>query len=119
MSAIHLICRRDANGDLNYLSHDGGTIYRSGRWDINQHEAAELLNGWLYLHPTKKDPSEFGGRITAFEVVERTGNPHPIGIVFTLEARREAREQRWRGQDHGRAWTGGVVENSLPHEMEG
>jgi hypothetical protein len=76
------------------------------------------MGGWVYFHPTKRKPSEFGGRILALAQGERIGAAVPTGTVFTLEARREGQGQKWRGKDHGRAWTGGVVPATLRHEIE-
>jgi hypothetical protein len=120
VSAIHIICHRDERGQLKGLSCVPGSrsCHLSECWDLNDREASELRGGWVYFHATKKKRSEFGGRILDTAIGERKGAAIPLGIVFTLEARREGHGQSWRGQDHGRAWTGGVVENSLPHEIE-
>ena len=119
MKAIHIICHRDESGQLQGLSRIPGTqpYYQSECWDISDDEATQLVGGWVYFHPTKKKPSEFGGRILGTAVGVRTGAATPRGIVLTLEARREGRGQKWRGQDHGRAWTGGLVEPTLDHEI--
>jgi hypothetical protein len=116
VSAIHIICQRDNASRLKGLSHIGGAHYTSECWAINDTEAQELLGGWVYFHPSKSRRSEFGGVILAVEEGLRPGAATPIGITFTIEARREAHGQTWRGQDHRRAWTGGVVADSLPHE---
>src|SRR5689334_4789757 len=117
MSAIHIICHRDETGQLKGLSRipSSKPHYISECWDINDKEASQLLGGWVYFHATKKKPSEFGGRILEVAVGKREGAAIPLGIVFTLEAHREGRGQKWRGQDHGRAWTGGVVAATLHH----
>lgn len=80
-------------------------------------EAEELVGGWVYFHPTKRARSEFGGIVRSIEPsggVTARGDPE---VAIILEARAEARDQRWRGKAHGMAWTGGLVPLMLPHEV--
>jgi hypothetical protein len=121
VNAIHIICRRDDGQNLNGLTlvDSGRRLYRSCCWDIVPQEAADLSGGWLYLHPTKAMSSEFGGRIVSVEqVLDEAPVAHQERVALIFEARIEARNQTWRGMDHGRAWTGGVVAASLKHEIE-
>ena len=120
MNAIHLICRRDDGVNLNrVLLLDRATFsYRSGTWDLDAGEAQALVGGWLYLHPSKNKPSEFGGHISGFEVVQVDGLARETRIDFIFKASPSARGTAWRGQSHGMAWTGGIVPAGLPHERD-
>ena len=116
-SAIHLICGRDDGVSLNNLSHDKATKRDyCGNWDLAVTDADSLVDGWLYLHPSKGALSEFGGRVVGHRVIQDDSLAHEERVVFILEADQQGRGQRWRGQDHQRAWTGGVVVATLPHE---
>jgi hypothetical protein len=48
---------------------------------------------------------------------EWLGKAHENRIAFFLEPSSAARGRSWRGADHSLAWTGGIVEASLPHEL--
>jgi hypothetical protein len=117
--AIHFICRRQGLG-LRKLHKVKGEKDRwiSSCWTISERDAQQLLGGWIYLHPEgKANRSQFGGVILAVSPCERgDGAASEQGVAFTFAARKEGREQVWRGADHGMALTGGVVEASLPHE---
>jgi hypothetical protein len=122
MKAIHFICRRDVDGiNLNGVSvvqKGAKPIYRSCCWDITTADAEALVGGWIYLHPKKTSPSEFGGRVLKFEAgQEWLDKAHQNRIAFFLEARPEAKGQAWRGAGFSLAWTGGLVEVALPHEL--
>lgn len=116
MNAIHFTCDRDVNGGLSNLTYDkeSGT-YRSGFWNITVDQAESLVGGWVYLHQTKATTSQFGGKILSFEQVTVDGPAPAERIVFVLTPSHDGRGQKWRGKQ--RAWTGGVVEASLPHEQ--
>lgn len=64
----------------------------------------------IYLHQTKSKLSYFGGRIVSFHMIE-TDNAHSQRIVFRFTFRPEGKGKVWRGTDHDRAWTSGVVED--------
>lgn len=119
IQAVHLICTptNTPEGWL-YLDHPekGSPRYRSGFWFFKQDDARSLVGGWLYLHEKKRMLSGFGGKIVGFEVTQFEGGER---VVFEVEASRYGRKQKWRGLDHGRAWTGGLVDVDLPHEIEG
>lgn len=82
--------------------------------------SAALIGGWIYLHPDgKTDPSQFGGVILSFTPCERReGAAREQGLAFTFEARKEGRNQAWRGANHDMAWTSGLVDAALPHESK-
>jgi hypothetical protein len=90
------------------VSHIEGTkTFISGYWDINDAQAEALVGGWLYLHETKARPSYFGGKIIDFrhELRPDVVRNDRIGLIFYPRA--EAKKSvSWRGQQHGRAWTG-------------
>jgi hypothetical protein len=120
MRAIHIICHREGGKLKNLIpSEVEKGIYTSGCWALHdQDDPAELIGGWLYLHPHKNSPSEFGGIIRSYGSCKREDPAaKENGTAFTLEVKREGRGQAWRGVDHDRAWTGGIVEASYNHEL--
>jgi hypothetical protein len=119
MKAIHLICRRDLDGvSLNNLKFDRETkLHRSGHWDIGEAEARALVGGWLYLHPTKSEKSEYGGTIEGFEVKEMDSLAHSKRIVFLVRRRLEGDGHRWRGRSDVNAFSGGAVPANYAHEQ--
>lgn len=116
--AIHLICRHE-NGRYRNLTRLQGQAHRSGWWKISEAHAQALIGGWIYLHEAKGKPSGYGGRVTGIEPAgpNDEGEGERYGLIF--EARREGREQAWRGASHGMAWTGGLIEATAPHEATG
>jgi len=121
MAAIHFICRRQGHTLRNLTQvKDRQNVWISGCWTISEREAQQLVGGWIYLHPEgKTEPSQFGGVILSFEPCERReGAAREQGLAFTFEARKEGRDQAWRGADHAMAWTSGLVEDALPHEKQ-
>ena len=116
--AIHLICKRITTGSLDGLSLvTKPDLFRSISWGLTEDEVAALVDGWLYLHETKATPSQIGGRIERIEpsgLLTKLGKPE-FAIVF--RSTRPSRQQKWRGAAHGMAWTGGLVEADLPHEV--
>jgi hypothetical protein len=116
--AIHFICRRDDEGGLKNLKFDKATKrYLSDKWDVAIEDAQSLVGGWIYLHPTKNAPSEFGGIIRSFEAITDTSYAHSERIVFLVDSRLEGKGKRWRGQSHSMAHTSGLVDVTYPHEM--
>ncbi|HSU04226.1 MAG TPA: hypothetical protein VLI93_01515 [Acetobacteraceae bacterium] len=117
-NAIHLICRRDDSGRLTGLAlYERPDVYRSIAWEISPEDAAALVGGWVYFHPKKAQVSEFGGRVLKVEEAGSAtayGRPEIALIVRSLVA---GKGQKWRGTAHGMAWTGGLVETTLPHEQ--
>jgi hypothetical protein len=105
MPSIHFICRNRAN--LHPVKHP---VYDSGDWDVTPEDAARLAGGMIYLHQTKAKLSYFGGRIDSYRTTE-TGNSHRLRIVFTFTSTPEGKGVKWRGTDHPRSWTSGVVED--------
>ncbi len=104
MFAIHLICRRNGVG-LQGLTYDKGTKrFASGRWLIQREDALKLIDGKIYLHPTKTSGATIGG--TVKEVI---GPDHEGRFVFVFMSELECKDAPWRGMDHGMAWTGGVI----------
>ena len=93
--------------------------WRSCCWLLTDEEQDALIGGWLYLHETKSTPSQFGGMIIGFEPAERDGAARSNGVAIVFRADSRARDQGWRGANHGMAWTSGVLEGDLPHEQGG
>jgi hypothetical protein len=104
MARIHFICR----GGLN-LKTTAFPEFESGFWDISAEDAARLVDGMIYLHESKPEPSYFGDTITAYRV-EELAEAHAQRIVFTVVSQQEGRGVVWEGQDQVRAWTSGVIE---------
>ncbi len=48
--------------------------------------------------------------------MKREGNAIEDGFVFVFEARKEGRNQKWRGANHTMAWTSGAIDPTLSHE---
>ena len=105
MSSIHFICRDRAN-----LHPVNPPVYESGDWDVTPEDADKLVVGMIYLHQTKAALSYFGGKITSYRMTE-TDNLHRRRIVFTFTSMPEAKGVKWRGTNHSRAWTSGVIED--------
>lgn len=120
MNSIHFICHSDNRGNLKKLTQITGRpgFFRSCCWAVSQEEARALVGGWVYLHPKKSDRSEFGGRVQEINAAIRERSVRELGFEFVLEVCPAARNQKWRGKSHGRAWTGGVVQADFPHELE-
>jgi hypothetical protein len=119
--AIHFICRRQGLGLRNLHKVKGEKDrWVSSCWTIPERDAQQLVGGWIYLHPEgKTNLSQFGGRILSFESCERReGAGIEQGLAFTFEARKQGRDQPWRGADYAMAWTSGIVDASFPHEKE-
>jgi hypothetical protein len=119
--AVHFICRRQGHSLRNLFQvKDRQNVWISSCWTIPERDAQELVGGWIYLHPEgKTNPSQFGGVILAVSPCERReGAAIEQGLAFTFEARKQGRDQVWRGADHAMAWTSGLVDASFPHEKE-
>ncbi|MFB1485399.1 hypothetical protein [Corallococcus sp. RDP092CA] len=104
MASVHLKCQRERN--LHTVAHP---IYDSGYWDFTPEEAAQLVGGTLYLHETKAERSYFGGTVLSYEVVNVPEKAHSQRIMFRIRSTAEAKNKAWRGANHGRAWTGGIL----------
>ena len=120
MKAIHLICRRDGVS-LKGLSRIEGkpAFYQSCCWALREADHPQsLVGGWVYLHPVSKSaPSEFGGKVHEVVAAHREGKSIEEGYILVIEAKPEGKNQKWRGAEHVMAWTGGVIDASLPHEI--
>ena len=103
MISIHFVCRDRQN--LNPVKHP---LYESGHWDLTPEEAKNLVGGMIYLHQTKTKLSYFGGRIDDYRSVE-TENARSQRVVFIFTYRPEGKGAKWRGADHARAWTSGII----------
>jgi hypothetical protein len=115
--SIHLVCERGLDGWPRNVTSDPVTkMFRSGFWDMAASDAETVVGGWIYFHETKKSKSYMGGRVHGVEPTVAPGLAHPDRIVFAFRPAREAKMCAWRGQGHGRAWTGGPVDAALPHE---
>lgn len=119
MRAVHFICGRDDGVSLNNFSFDDASgITRSGNWDVRKEDASALMGGWMYLHPAKASPSEFGGIIVGFEPVVDSTLKRSNRIIFLVRSQGAGKGQKWRGKAHGMAHSSGLVDADLPHEKE-
>ncbi len=119
MKAIHLICKRGDGVNLNGVnSSDVKGTFLSGRWDLTEADSRLLVGGWMYLHSTKADRSEFGGEIEAYERVTVEDVGHTQRTVFRVKRQSAGTGQRWRGKQHGMAHSGELVSADLPHEKK-
>ena len=119
MKAIHLICRRKSIGFEGLdRAPEGKNVWMSYSWAFpRDYDLKSLAGGWLYLHPDGKSAlSGFGGIIEEIIDSARLGKPVEDGYMVVFEARKEARDKKWRGANHGMAWTGGIVEADYKHE---
>lgn len=112
MKAVHLICRDDeeTKRPKGIIKIDGANQYTSEAWDFDPEKAASLVGGEILFHRTKADKSFFGGKITAYEEINREDLAREERIKFTFTATLEAKNQPWRGTDHTMAWTSGIIE---------
>lgn len=104
MPRLHLICRQELN--LTKVAH---MVYASGNWDMSPDEARRLIGGTIHLHESKAEPSYFGGLVTDVEEVRSPDVAHQDRIRFIFTPTREAKNVRWRGLDHDRAWSSGIL----------
>ncbi|NOK17642.1 hypothetical protein [Corallococcus carmarthensis] len=104
MASTHIKCARELN-----LHAVKPPIYNSGYWDFSPEEAAQLVGGTIYLHETKGKRSYFGGTVLSYEVVEVPEKANAKRIMFRIHSTAEAKNKEWRGTNHVRAWTGGIL----------
>jgi hypothetical protein len=112
MTSIHLLCRDRAN--LHRVDPD---VYESGDWDLPEKEAQSLVGGTLFLHQSKAKRSYFGGMIEKYRIAT-VAKTELQRVVFTVRADAAAKEKVWRGGNHARAWTGGVVTDDQKVEQK-
>lgn len=112
MKAVHLICRydEDRKRPKGIFKIEGKDRHTSEAWCFSNEEAESLIGGTIFFHKTKKKKSHFGGTVTAFEELFRDDLARKDRIKFTLTATTEAKNQNWRGKDHGMAWTGDIID---------
>src|ERR1700712_801492 len=116
--AIHLICGHNDRDQPNNMTFDiKARAFWSGNWSFSKAEAEALVGGWIYLHVSKAEPSYYGGPVLEFGWVRTADVAHEDRIRFRFQPSFIARGLAWRGQDHGRAWTGGLVDATQVHEQ--
>ena len=106
MKSAHLICK-SANG---VSKADGKNTYFSGSWVIPKEEANELIGGRLYLHENKSEPSYFGGSVVEWRNSKREVGAIEEGVTFVIEADKDGKGARWKGNSHAMAWFSGIVD---------
>lgn len=132
MWVVHLINKIDPrNGGLAGLTRadeltDDGNLWYTCCWDFKLDEAKKLVGGMIFLHREKKKPADKAGKVLKvwpidlrdksqeryFPHVESMGLEvsRPQRVRFLMEMIPVDREMRWRGQDHDRSWTSGIIE---------
>ncbi|HYP57066.1 MAG TPA: hypothetical protein VEQ35_02135 [Beijerinckia sp.] len=105
MAKIHLICRNPL-----HLTALNPPEFASGYWTFYEAEAAKLVNGSLYLHKTKAEPSYFGGIITGYRFASEA-EPYPGKIIFTVASQPSCENIPWEGDKHPMAWMGGILDD--------
>ena len=121
LRAIHLICRQEGPSLLGLTqSKTTPGIYTSGCWSVPaQHDVAQIVGGWIYLHPDgKSEVSRIGGVVKSIEPCHREDATRERGVAFVFEVRPEGRGKNWRGADHTMAWTSGIIDADYPHEVQ-
>lgn len=73
---IHLI-----ETSNNFVKLSDGK-WESGRWDIDESKAKELIGGEIYFHKKKQEPSFFGGSIIGYRIDQ--DERYQGNIVFML-----------------------------------
>ena len=111
MKAVHLICRDDdeTKRPKGIVKIEGDNQYTSEAWDFSTEQASSLIGAEILFHRAKAEKSFFGGKITAFEEINREDLAREERIKFTFTATLEAKNQSWRGSDHSMAWTSGII----------
>lgn len=116
--AIHLICGHDDRDQPNNRTFDvKARAFWSGNWDLSDDDAKAMIGGWIYLHVTKAQPSYYGGPVQDYAWVKTPGVAHEDRVKFRFQPSFIARGLDWHGQDHERAWTGGLVDATQTHEQ--
>ena len=115
MASIHIICKRAVSGSKwsgrtgVYLIDPEKHIYASGKWDIKIDDALKLVGGNLYLHETKGNKSDFGGKILEVQEASLPHKAREQRVEFIFQATLEHKGQVWRGASHTMAWNSGIL----------
>lgn len=106
---IHLLCKQ-AEG-LRIVDK-AAFIFESESWLLSRSEMAALKGGEALLHESKAKPSYFGGTVLDVRPVadgaDETGR---VRCVLTIQSKADSKGVEWdaKGQNHGMAWTSGVL----------
>lgn len=101
---IHLVSRNPL-----HLTALDAAEFESGFWTLYETEAEKLINGMVYLHQKKSEPSFFGGVISGFRLAGGQ-EPYPGKIVFKVKAQDDCKNIPWEGDKHPMAWMGGILD---------
>jgi hypothetical protein len=104
MASVHIVCRRGLH--VHPIEHP---VYETGNWDFSTVEADQLVGGTIYLHESKGERSYFGGTVEAYRLADVPEKAHSQRIVFRIRSTANAKNVSWRGANHVRAWTGGII----------
>lgn len=116
---IHFICKKNPNGagliGVEPILHPKYKFsYKSGKWDVSEHDAQSLLGGLIFLHDAKTKTSNFGGLIYDWFKDPMPDKAHPGRISFKFLAVSEGRYAKWQGRNFMMAWQSEVVLESHP-----
>jgi hypothetical protein len=103
MAKVHLICRGG-----RHLKSTNPPEYECGYWVFSETQVTQLMNGFLYLHEKKSQPSYFGGVICGHRLAG-ADEPSPGHVVLKIIARDDCKNIAWEGDTHPMAWMGGIL----------
>ena len=95
MASVHIVCRRGLH--VHPVEHP---VYETGNWDFSTVEADQQSKGAR---------SYFGGTVEAYRLADVPEKAHSQRIVFRIRSTANAKNVSWRGANHVRAWTGGII----------
>ena len=118
-SSIHLVCKPHGLSFYGLkLIDPKHLIYRSGAWKFSLGDAERIKGGWVYMHAARTALSDFGGKIYRVDPLQNGIGDRELIFAIVFHVRREARNQKWRGDYSEPVWSGGLVPSTLPHEVE-
>jgi len=108
MKVLHLKSVREGF-TLRGLSFDKETgTYESCCWKFRIEEARTLIDGKIFLHETKSQPSTVGGTVVAVRQSHMPGR-----VIFVFKSEPAGKGRNWQGQDHVMAWMSGIIDVEL------
>jgi hypothetical protein len=118
-SSVHLVCKPHGLSFYGLkLIDPKHLIYRSGAWKLSLGDAERIKGGWVYMHAARTALSDFGGKIYRVDSLQNGIGDGELIFAIVFQVRREARDQKWRGDNRAPAWSGGLVPSALAHEAE-
>lgn len=103
MARVHLVCRGG-----RHLKPTEGFEYESGYWVFSETQVKQLMQGLLFLHEKKSQPSYFGGVIVGHRLAGAE-EPSPGHVVLKIAPKNDCKDIAWEGDTHPMAWMGGIL----------